>query len=328
MKSNLPLVSIVVPIYNVEIYLTKCIDSIINQTYQNLEIILVNDGSTDKCFDICEEYKDTDERIKVINKENGGLSEARNYGIDIAKGEWITFVDSDDYVHPEMIESMVSLAKSKNGDIIICGHFKVFEDNLQEIRNDGNITSYDGQEALGKILEDREINSFAWDKIYKRNLFENLRYPKGRIFEDTAFTYKLFEKAHKVVSINKAYYYYVMRETSLSNTKNIKRSYHNFLAFYERFLFAKDNFKELKVLCAEKALHHGMNLINLLAQANYENDLNIKDDLYHKMRIIKNEINTSSLVQDKLKIQLNLYFLNSKMYSSIYKFFHIIRNKL
>ncbi|WP_321826999.1 glycosyltransferase [Maribacter dokdonensis] len=329
MSSNLPLVSIIVPIYNVESYLPKCLNSIISQSYTKLEIILVNDGSTDGCLTICNNYKEKDARIIVIDKENGGLSDARNKGIDFANGEYLSFVDSDDYIHPKMIETMAQMTISEEADIVICGHYKVYDSETTEaIRGDGSIYVYKKEEALKKILEDVDINSFAWDKIYKKELFLNLRYPVGRIFEDTAFTYKVFEKAKKIVQLNNPFYYYLMRENSLSNTRNYKRNYHNFLAFYERFEFVNVNFKELNELCAEKALHHAMNLVNLLSI----NQDSMKDiyleDLNNKIKHTLKFVEINSLDNPQLKLKLRMYQFSPHLYSTFYKFFNLIKSLL
>lgn len=173
------LISVIIPIYNVEKYLKKCIDSIINQTYKNLEIILVDDGSPDNCGKICDEYAKKDQRIRVIHKKNGGLSDARNAGIDIAKGKYIAFVDSDDYVEKEYIEIMYKELKKNNVKIVQCGINKI-SDNEEIIDNYG----YLKDELINsqRIMEEKYTkypisNVVAWNKLYDIDLFKNIRYP-------------------------------------------------------------------------------------------------------------------------------------------------------
>ena len=211
------LVSIVVPVYKVEKYLSRCVDSLINQTYQNIEIILVDDGSPDKCGEICEKYAEIDNRIKVIHKENGGLSDARNAGIDIATGKYITFVDSDDYVSKNMIVNLMRGIKEGNTEIscirfIMCPDSGV--DRLSETKN-ATFDTYIKEDFLEKMLYQEEIDNSAWGKLYNRDLFEGVRYPKGKLYEDLATTYKLLHKTDRVAVSHSDDYYYVQQENSI-----------------------------------------------------------------------------------------------------------------
>ncbi len=217
------LVSVVIPIYNVEEYLKKCIDSVLNQTYTNLQIILVDDGSPDSCGQICDEYAMSDGRIQVIHKENGGLSDARNCGIEIATGKYITFIDSDDCIHARYIEILVSLAKEKLAEIVV-GDFQLFQDNGQ--CQDKVLSEKDIQNA--QILSSKHLydNNFinsesvrltvAWGKIYERKLWEGIQYPVGKIHEDTFTTYKLMERARRVVYFKEPLYYWRENPNSIT----------------------------------------------------------------------------------------------------------------
>lgn len=329
MKATPPLVSVIVPVYNVEKFLCKCINSIINQSYKNLEIILINDGSTDNSTSICHEYKKKDCRIKLVEKVNGGLSEARNFGIDISNGAYLSFVDSDDYIHPQMIESMMSKIIEKDADIIVCGHTIVdINGQIQSKVRDNNKTYlYNSAKALNLILEDKNINSFAWDKIYKKILFKNLRYPIGRTFEDTAFTYKLFQRAKVVIQLNKSYYYYVNRADSLTKDLSPKKKYHNFLAFYERYLFALSNKLDITFLCGEKALKHGMNTLELLILVSNLPTQVSKIELIRQMKNILKNINIDSVTDSQLKLKLKFYLISPKIYEFCYKVFNKIKKR-
>lgn len=240
-------ISIIVPIYNVEKYLNKCVDSLLNQTYKNLEIILVDDGSPDNCFKICEDYS-KNENIVVIHKENGGLSDARNYGLKEASGKYVMFIDSDDFVENDMVEYLYKILKDNNADVSICNYNLFYEDNSLnnkigvEIESDLILNKY---EALNLLLEDKIIQSFAWNKLYKRTLFDGITYPKGKIMEDVGTTYKLFTKAEKIVVGKEPKYNYLQRSGSILHHKKAKYYIDYFDLSYKRY---KDLIKENKKL--------------------------------------------------------------------------------
>lgn len=228
-------ISIVVPIYNVEKYLRKCIDSILNQTYHNLEIILVNDGSTDSSGDICNEYKNKDERIVVIHQENKGMSSARNAGIEIATGQYIGFVDSDDYIEKDMYERLFQNIIDYNADIAICGF--VFEENNKIVSKNftNNVEVFDKATALEELLKDRKIHSYVWNKLFKRELWNDAKFKLGVAFEDIDIMYKLFKKANKIIYINSLEYYYVQRSTSIMHVHNSKFIFDRINVIVERY---------------------------------------------------------------------------------------------
>lgn len=215
------LISVVVPIYNVEKYLRKCINSIINQTYSNLEIILVNDGSTDGSGEICNEYACKDGRILVINKRNGGLSDARNCGIEIAKGKYIVFIDSDDYIETDMIENLYRACIDNGAQIACCGKIIERGKKINEVNCKENFC-VSAEDAIKRMLLLRDIDVSAWDKMYKMELFKDIRYPINKYYEDMGTTYKLLDKADKIVHINKPEYHYVIRLNSITTTFSIK----------------------------------------------------------------------------------------------------------
>ncbi len=217
------LITIIVPVYKVEDYLERCIESIINQTYNNLEIILVDDGSPDNCGKICDEYQIRDKRIKVIHKQNGGLSDARNVAIDNAKGELITFIDSDDYVEKDYIELLYKNLQDNNCDISTCS-YQCFYDKVEIGKENEQIIVMNNEEALENMFYQKNTTTSAWGKLYKTKLFKNIRYPKGKICEDLDTTYKLFAKSKKIVMSACKKYYYLQRTNSIINSKfSIKR---------------------------------------------------------------------------------------------------------
>ena len=214
-----PLVSVIVPIYMVEDYLPACIESIQRQTYDNLEIILVDDGSKDNCGNIADEYGSKDSRIRVIHKENGGLSDARNAGIDTAKGDYFFFVDSDDTIEPQIIEFLLRPVIEKKADLSVCAYRKVSgkETNKPE-RYDYSepiiISSY--EEKTKYFFDEYSVRfTVAWNKLYPREYFNGIRYPKGKIHEDEFTTYKLLEKAEKIAYFDIPLYNYLVRGGSI-----------------------------------------------------------------------------------------------------------------
>lgn len=211
-----PLFSIIIPVYNVEKYVQTCIDSVISQTYSNLEIIMVDDGSTDTSGQLCDKAAMLDPRIKVIHQKNAGLSAARNAGIDKATGDYLYFVDSDDYIDKNLVETVLNAYSKYDVDIVIFGTNVINEDSTPK----GTIDNLQGEftqqkEALGALLQG-EIDDYAWNKVCKRHIFEQVYYPVGHNWEDAATTYKLFLKTNKIVSIPDRLYYYRSRKDSIS----------------------------------------------------------------------------------------------------------------
>jgi glycosyltransferase involved in cell wall biosynthesis len=220
-------ISIVVPIYKVEKYLDKCVLSLLRQTYTNLEIFLVDDGSPDNCGKMCDDYAQKDNRIKVIHKKNGGLADARNAAIDVATGEWIVFVDSDDYVEPDYVENLFSLTQKYDCKIAHSGFRYVFEDEeyyFPKIDSQEKECCYDKWNALKILFLQQNIGNEAWGKIYHKSLFETgIRYPYGLIYEDLPTTYRLFLLCDKIAYSSKKTYNYLMRSTSIEGAKFNKR---------------------------------------------------------------------------------------------------------
>lgn len=214
------LISVIIPVYNIERYIKRCIDSVIGQTYQNLEIILVDDGSTDKSGRICDRYRVHDKRISVIHKKNGGLSDARNVAIDVAKGEWITFVDGDDFLEKTAIENMYK-ASMESGSQIVCCLFKIVHEEKVRFNVDCSkekISIYSNEGALKKMLCQSELNNSACAKLYQKILFREIRYPKGELYEDLGTTYKLFALANNITLIRIEGYGYFVRKGSIQQS--------------------------------------------------------------------------------------------------------------
>ena len=220
-----PLVSVIVPVYNVEQYLPKCIESITSQTYKNLEIILIDDGSTDSSGKICDEEEKEDSRIKVFHKENGGLSDARNYGLDRAKGNWITFIDSDDFVTEDYVNYLLGLALTHRTKIAAGSHTIFYESGKSNYKGLGRDTenTFSQEKALEHILLDDGLDLSSWAKIYSADLFKEIRFPKGLAFEDTATTYRLFFLCDSVAQGGKSIYNYRIRANSITTAGSFQK---------------------------------------------------------------------------------------------------------
>lgn len=223
--NNNPLISIIIPCYKVEKYLPACIDSIRKQSYQNLEIILVDDGSPDDCGKICDEYAEKDSRIRVIHKPNGGLSDARNVAIDVAKGEYLTFVDSDDTVSNYHIEELYRLVKKYDCKLSICQWQTFCEGHELVIKQKSikEICYQTPQEAVTAMYYQEEFDNAACVKLYHKSLFDEIRFPKGLLFEDDYTVYRLLFKSDKVAYSNKITYYYLLRSDSIEGATFSKK---------------------------------------------------------------------------------------------------------
>ena len=213
------LISIIVPIYNVEQYLEKCINSILNQTYTNLEIILVDDGSPDNSGKICDEYAKKDNRIKVIHKENGGISSARNTGLKVARGAYVGFIDSDDYIEKDMYEILYKNVKKENADISICSNYDIYKNKIIGTKKQGIYTVMTPEETIIKMNSFGYFGFPVWNKLYKKELFYDLRFlTDKKTCEDWYFLYEVICKCKKIVYQSVPKYYYCLRENSLSQS--------------------------------------------------------------------------------------------------------------
>ena len=229
-----PLVSVIVPVYMVEQYVDRCITSIRNQSYKNLDIIVVNDGSPDNSLAICNQHALSDKRITIINQENKGLSAARNTGLQKARGEYVTFVDSDDWIAPNMIERMVHEIINSRAQICCCGHMKESRD--QSIVCASSYCVLNGKAAASEWLRNRNIKMMAWAKLYGRALFNEERFfPEERWFEDTAVCWKLYTRSENVVVIPDCLYHYCIRTDSITGVHSPKSLRDRWYAFYDLY---------------------------------------------------------------------------------------------
>ena len=213
------LISIIVPIYKTEKYLKRCVDSILRQTYKNLEVILVDDGSPDKSANICDEYQKADGRVRVIHKSNGGLSSARNAGLEVAKGEYIGFVDSDDYIENTMYEILIKACKKYQSKMACCGRYDEYENRETQISFvENEDEKWDAETAIKNLFLWNNIDSAAWDKIYARELWSEIKYPVGEISEDVPVTVKLIYLSGSIIHVGVPLYHYCHRDASITTS--------------------------------------------------------------------------------------------------------------
>ncbi|WP_010632945.1 glycosyltransferase family 2 protein, partial [Sporolactobacillus vineae] len=247
------LITIIVPVYNVAKYLSKCIRSIINQSYPNLEIILIDDGSTDNSGRLCDQFAKLDKRIRVIHKKNGGLSDARNAGIDLAKGELIAFVDSDDYIHRDMYLRMYEVMLKYHCDIVEVDFQEVNEKvDPNNIPEEYAIKVFDRKCAIINTIVDHYCRNYVWNKLYRKDLWVNIRFPKGRAFEDVYTTHRVINKVTSLVKLEIPLYYYFQRNNSIVRSSSVKNNVDHCEALNETLLFMKEMYPDLLPLVCIK----------------------------------------------------------------------------
>ena len=237
--NNYPLISLIIPCYNAAQTLDKCLNSVITQSYNNLEIVIIDDGSTDESSIIYEKFQVKDERIIIFKQQNSGVSKARNKGITAATGEYICFVDSDDWVEPNYCAELYSLLLNNDADIaIIEAAYEDVEGNIIFEKPISNEKIFNGKRALSLLLEDTIIQSHPWGKLYKASFLKNITFPEDlRCFEDYSTLFKIFDKAVKVVKSNDMLYHYVQHDDSLSHNLSPETAYYFYLAIMEVFKF-------------------------------------------------------------------------------------------
>ena len=235
-------ISVIVPVYKVENYIHKCVDSILSQSFQNFDLVLVDDGSPDNCPKICDDYAEKDSRIVVIHKQNGGLSDARNAGIDWAmehsSSQWLAFVDSDDWLHPDYLKNLHDTAIKENADLVICDFVRVNEQGEEKIEEHAfpNLVSEDKQELFELLFSNWRIVP-AWNKLYHKHIFSELRFAFGKIHEDEFAIHNVLWNCRKATMISDGLYYYRARENSIMKTETPKSRLDGLQALVERYEF-------------------------------------------------------------------------------------------
>lgn len=248
-------ISVIVPVYKVEPYLRRCVDSILAQTYTNLEIILVDDGSPDNCPAICDEYAEQDERVRVIHKSNGGLSDARNAGLDIAIGDWLSFIDSDDWIEPSMYETLMIHAENHEAQISIGGVFdELMTENGIAVKKTtaGESVTIESRKKIDAMRHFLTHSWSAWDKIYRREIFDGIRYPIGEINEDEAIALQLLDNCDRVVYTNEPFYHYISRPESITTSSFSLKKLDWYRHCKANLAWIRENYSDLTGLAAAR----------------------------------------------------------------------------
>lgn len=265
------LISIIIPVYNVEEYLSVCLDSVLSQTYKHIEIIVINDGSTDNSGNICDEYAKKDIRIKVFHQSNKGLAAARNIGLSHAQGKYIGFVDPDDLIAPDMYHSLYNEITNNQADIAICDMYIMIDNNVYSTKKrTGTIELLTNKEALLDLLIENKIQTSACDKLYKKDILQTDPFLKGSVYEDLRFMPDIFIKCKKIVYINSPYYYYrCFRNGSICNSLSTK----NLTDLFEASIFRNNRIKETDP-----------NLVELVCRSQIVYDTLIYRNLAHRIK--------------------------------------------
>ena len=249
-------ISVIIPVYNVEAYLDRCVESVINQTYPELEIILVDDGSPDNCPALCDAWAEKDSRIKVIHKENGGQADARNVGLSVATGEYIGFVDSDDFISPLMYGELIKLADSLQADVVGCSNI-AFSDEQSvnfESDNDYDIYSFSQHEAIEDLIKESHFRSTVWNLLVKAPIAKEVRFDAGKINEDILWPFRVFMNCRNFVFTEKKLYAYFQRPNSTMNSGYSKKRFDALDALETRAVYVRDLYPDLYHLATEKYL--------------------------------------------------------------------------
>lgn len=318
------MISIIVPIYNVEKYLPKCIESIINQTYTDLEILLIDDGSTDNSGLICDKYASIDNRIKVIHKKNGGVSSARNIGLNEANGNYIAFVDSDDYIEKNMYEKMISIINKYNVDIVSCNYNHVNEKIEPFFKLDKDEYINNKTKLIEDIFQYKNYDMILFNKLYKKYIWKNIRFPLGiNLAEDLMMLYPTINLANTFYCLKETLYNKVTRENGLTNSKKINDYINNVLAYEDFLLKVKQNktldYKRIYKSCSEGLFRHYKHLLDYLYIYNNTKYETLKKEIEYKLINMYNQ----GMLSEKNQKKIFLLKLNTKLY----KKYRILSNK-
>lgn len=309
-----PLLSVIVPVYNVEKYLKRCLESILVQSWNDYEIILVDDGSTDSSAQICDLYAEKYEMIRVIHKENKGLSDTRNRGIEKASGEYVYFPDSDDWLEPNTFSELSDVIEELTYDIISFNREFVTSEEDKSISAKSRIQKLSGKQALLEMLNQGDVTGFANDKIYRKKLFldNDIEFPVGKYYEDLGTNYKLFLKATKVYVTNQKYYHYLITNPDSITQSWNEQKLQDMFGFYREIYYSplvREKFEELEIEILQAYYINGLiHILSSLYKSNISAQYSdIEKDI--KQEIVKNSLGVTKLLNQPNKIKYLLYKL-------------------
>lgn len=305
------LITVIIPVFNAEEHLEKCIKSVLNQTYKNIEVLLIDDGSDDKSKEICDNYQRKDFRIKVIHQENKGVAMARNRALEMSNGDFIGFVDSDDYIEQDMFELLHKNLKNSDADISICGYYNV---KNGVISNSSKVNIYEimnTEEAFIKIGTEGSLGVVLWNKLYRKKLFKNIQFPKGRVSEDWIVIYKLFDKAKRIVYDSTPKYYYNLREKSLTHKKDV--NYDGIYASMEALELVKKKYPKAIPETEKMCVYAYIEVYNKTIL--YEKKYNKFDLKRYEKEIWKYYGKNKNIIRGRMEFKIKLIHYLPKMYS-------------
>ena len=318
---NGKLVSIIVPVYNVENYLEQCIYSAVSQTYKNIEVILVDDGSTDDSGTICDRYAEKDNRVTVIHKNNGGLSSARNAGIEVAKGEYITFVDSDDYVSRYYVENLVSALEKSGSDLAVSMFVNVYDGDepIADKEQYGlvNLHTRTNEACLKDMLYQKVIDTSACGKLYSLKAIGELRFPHGKLYEDIMFTTTMLARAKQIAIIDNIDYFYYQRVGSIQYQTFNERKLDCIRQFRTQMEFIDHNFPPLCDAVRARYFSGVCNILFQIPEGKYED---IRKNLWKELKECRKYVLFNSNVRLKSRVAGFLSFLGHDVLKSVYKY--------
>ena len=314
----MPKISIVVPIYNTDQYLHRCIDSILNQTFKDFEVILVDDGSTDNSGKICDEYEIKDSRVRVIHQENQGVAEAQNTGVENSVGEFVGIVNSDDFIEDDMYRILYENALKFSADISICKHNQVSGEAREDYKVTNNTIVFNNEEAFECLFTNKYFASHSWDKLCKRKLFEGVRFPSGKIYEDMFTTYRLFEKADCVVYTDYIGYNYFQREDSILHS-DFTDSDLDYIDSYDKiFDVAREKYPNSIDTIKSAYVVANMAILSLAYQSGYK-DPKITSEIQQNVRHNVKHVYDKSQVPFRTKAGATIVSLNRDLYYMLIK---------
>jgi len=318
-----PLISVLVAAYNIEKYIDRCLVSLINQTYRNLEIIIVDDDSKDSTGIICDQYANTDSRIKVIHTANGGISVARNNGLDNASGEYIVFVDGDDDVSTDMLQKMYLCAEKYTADLVIIGRFNIYQTKTkQEIINYPKHRMLEKQCVMQDLLDDK-LGSQTWGKFYHRSLWENIRFIPGRVYaEDVAIVHHVYHKAKLIASLPKPLYNYYINDDSLTTSYRPFKWMSTYLAFKERLEFAEAYYPAMTTKLRSMTINFARLTLDNYLQRHEECDKEYISEIIERLHSNKKFTLKTPYLKWYNKILIFYYNLFPTVYAKSIRFIH------
>ncbi len=310
-------ISIIMPVYNVSAYLPKAIESVLKQTFKEFELLLIDDGSTDDSGRICDAYAEKDERIRVFHKPNGGLSSARNYGIEQARGELIGFIDSDDFISENMYERLYESLVAHHAEMSMCRVLDCYDGMIPEIALSHTDEVFSQEEAIKEILIAKRASVWAVNKLYKKSLFEQVRYPVGKITEDGFVILDLLSQCSRVVLVHDAVYYYMHRANSITTTKFSAKNYNTIEAWERNYNIVKEKFPNLEYEAKMRVLWAYFNVLDKMLDVSSAEDLQKRREFIRYIRSNASVIMKCPYFHKTRKISTAVLLISWKLYRKL-----------